>query len=246
MPDVKIFDPFVRKPGTSVAEFSHYWITKHAELVKQFRPIKRYVQNMRLDHKPAGLGKPLGETWCDGCAQTWYDDVSAVDSMVDQPLFPLLMEDETRFLDFAHPRYLLKTHERILDVDGFDERLRGVKVMLFVRRAPGLERSDFETAWADDATADLGRRLGVTRHVVCAAIGDDAAIRHPNVDGPRVPAAGGTDGYDGVRELWWPDMATLEAALESQPRTAADLLWPDAIDAGRSFALVAHERIIVR
>jgi len=229
---VKLFDPLPRKKGTSLAEFSHYWMTHHAELVKEFRRITRYVQSVRLEHKPRALGPPLGETWCDGCAETWHADVSSVDEMAGDPLFPELMDDETRFIDRAHPRYLLKTEERLLDEHEFDPRIRGVKVLLFVRRSPSATRREFTTAWTDDAGATSSRRLGATRHVVCSAVG-------------QVESMSAEDGYDGVRELWWPSMPALGEGLAREPRAAAALLRPDTIDVARSFALVARERVIV-
>lgn len=246
MTQIKVFDPFPRKQGTSLAEFSHYWITHHAELAKEFRRIKRYVQSVRLEHKPAALGPPLGETCCDGCAETWHRDAASVGEMAADERFPDLMEDEANFIDVTHRRYLVKTEEHLLDEHDFDPRLRGVKVLLFARRPPGLRPSQFTAAWTADVAATLGRQLGVTRHVVCSAVGHIERVPSPEAGSPAgTSAASVDDGYDGVRELWWPDMSSLEAGLTRSPDAASRLFRPDSIDAARSFALVAHERVIV-
>lgn len=229
---MKLFDPLVRKEGTSLAEFSHYWMTYHAEIAKEFRRIRRYVQSVRLERTSAALGSPLAEAWCDGCAETWHDDADSIEAMASDPRFPDLMDDETRFIDVAHPRYLLMTEERLLDERDFDPRLRGVKVLLFARRSAALSRPEFAASWIDDSAATLGRQLGATRHVVCSAVG-------------QVAAMSAEDGYDGVRELWWPSMADLEAALARDSRAARSLFQPETIDVARSFALVARERVIV-
>jgi hypothetical protein len=244
--EVKLFDPFPRKVGTSLAEFSHYWITHHGELAKEFRRITRYVQSVRLEHKPAALGSPLADTWCDGCAETWHPDTASVRAMPEEDRFPDLMADEANFVDLSHARSLVVTRERLLDEQRFDPRLRGVKVLLFARRSRDSTRADFTAAWADDAGVDLGRRLGATRHVVCDAI--DHIERPPIAASDHPGATIGTildDGYDGVRELWWPNMAALETALTRQPEAAASLFSPDSIDPAGSFALVAHERLLV-
>jgi hypothetical protein len=246
MTQIKVFDPFPRKQGTSLAEFSHYWITHHAELAKEFRRIRRYVQSVRLEHKPVALGPPLAETWCDGCAETWHRDAASVDEMPDDERFPDLMEDEANFIDVTHRRYLLKAEERLLDERDFDPRLRGVKVLLFVRRSPSLRPPQFVTAWTADVAATWGRQLGVTRHVVCSAIGHIERAPSPETGSPAgASAASADDGYDGVRELWWPNMSALEAGLTRAPDAASRLFRPGSIDPARSFALVAHERVIV-
>lgn len=249
---MKLFDPLPRKRGTSLAEFSHYWMTHHAELAKEFRRIRRYIQSVRLEHKPSALGYPLGDTWCDGCAETWHDDAASVDAMAADPRFSDLMDDEARFLDLTHPRSLLKTEERLMDEHGFDPRLRGVKVLIFVRRAANLSRSEFLTSWDDDAAVSLGRQLGSTRHVVCSSLGQvereaaqDDAGAEGGVSVSAATSVDADDGYDGVRELWWPSMAHLESALAGDPRAAERLIRPHTIDVARSFALVAHERVIV-
>lgn len=242
MTEVKLFDPFRRKPGTSLAEFSHYWITYHGELAKEFRRITRYVQSVRLEHQPSQLGLPLGEAWCDGCAETWHEDSASVLAMPEEERFPDLMADEANFIDLARPRYLLATRELLLDENGFDPRLRGVKVLHFVRRPRGTTRAEFARAWTDVDAATVGRRLGATRQVVCTAIDH---VERPAEEAEAGATPSGDEGFDGVRELWWPNMAALESALVDEPTSAAGLFRPESIDVARSFALVARERVLV-
>jgi hypothetical protein len=164
--------------------------------------------------------------------------------MATEPLFLDLMDDEANFIDLAQPRSLFTAHELVLDERGFDPLRRGVKDLLFVRKKPELERGDFIAAWTDEGAASLGRRLGVNRHIVNTAIGH---LQRASSTGAtdETDDRGESGGYDGVRELWWPDHASLHAGLDHHPKAAAALFDDGAIATEQSFALVAHERVIL-
>jgi hypothetical protein len=243
MSAVKVFDPFPRKVGTSLAEFSHYWMTWHADLAKSFLQLLHYTQNMRLEDKPASLGAPLAETPCDGSAETWFESAQAVQDMVNDPRFPMLMEDERQFMETGAPRHLLMTEEHVLDSERFDTRMRGIKVLVFARRAVGTDQSAFLAEWGRDDAVSLGRTLGATRHVACATVGDVEMV--DPTTGQETPHEPDDAPYDAVRELWWRDLAALREASEREPEAWVELIRPSVIDAPRSYALLAHERIIV-
>lgn len=245
MPGIKLFDPFSRRADLSRAEFSHHWITHHAEIVKDIRRIGRYVQSVRLDDAPALLDEVFAPSAWDGCAETWHASADSVRAMPGEPRFAELMADERRFLDLTRPRQLIQTEEHLVDEDDFDPRTRGVKLLVFVRRQSEVGESEFADRWrtpgADDV--DLAHRLGVTRQVRCTAIGQ--VVREAE-DPPSAPGpASVPGGYDGVHELWWRNRAAMHEALATQPDAARRLLTGDLIDAARSTTLVAHERIIV-
>lgn len=244
MPGVKLFDPFRRKEGTSVADFSHHWITHHAEIVKPIRRITRYVQSLRIPVRAPVLEALFPPVRWDGCAETWHADPSSVAALVDEPRFAELMADERSFLDLSAARHLTITEEHLLDEHGFDPRERGVKLSLFVRRAPRVSGAEFGDLWSG-APADavhLGRRLGVVRHVVCTRVG---SVRRDAEDDSTAMSGSRGDGFDGVREMWWPSRAALESGLAAHPEFARMLLTAGAVDSRRSSALIGQERIIV-
>jgi hypothetical protein len=234
MSAIKVHYPIRHKVGTSIQEFSHYWITYHAEFAKSFAPIRGMAQCLGLPDKPAVLDAPLGETWCDGAAEMWLDDDEALAQLTADPRFAAVIADEDNFIEPGR-RFFVKTVENVLDEAGFDRWRRGVKVTVFARRPPHTSRRDFLAAWdADDATA-LGRALAASRHVACPSVDPESADA----------AAGDAAPYDAVRELWWPDRDAVQAAAESDPDAWAALVHPSAIDAPRSFALYSHERILL-
>jgi hypothetical protein len=242
MTQVKLFDPFPRAAGTTLAAFSAHWTGVHAEIAKAGIPeIRHYVQSHRIESKPTPLGAPLGETWCDGSSETWYDSPAEIEAMLPGRGVAELMRDEENFMDLSVKRYPVMTHEHLVDAARFDPDLHGVKVLLFLRRPPGSSVEQFHAAWLRDDDVALGRAVGVTRHVACTALTENYTFLHPNPDvrdGEDLP-------YDAVRELWWPNAEVLTEAAAREPDGWAQLLNPPAADLPRSFVLFARERVII-
>lgn len=246
MPEpVKVHDLFAHKPDISAEEFHSYWASDHAELACTFPQIKHYVQSHRIEDFDPPVG--LGETWPNGCAETWYDDLSQIEEMVASPRFSAeLMVDETKFMNLENPRPLLVSREALLDEDGFEpEGERGVKLLIFAAMPAGSNREDFLAAWTDDDDIALGRKLGATRHVVWTPITEGGVQIQNDLDSGEEAQAGGGS-YDGVRELWWRDEAAMAAATAADNDDWQALLRLDATDAARSMPLPARERVIIR
>ena len=99
-----------RKPGMSWDEFSEYWRTTHAPLVKERAEvlgIKRYVQvrtlqdrslHGRLQSRNGGSPEPF-----DGIAELWYDSLGAgIRNEAASQAARDLLEDERNFIDLAN------------------------------------------------------------------------------------------------------------------------------------------------
>jgi hypothetical protein len=119
MSGIKVHYPIRRRADLSVPEFSHYWITNHAEFAKSFPLIRGMAQCVALANKPTGLGAPLGRTWCDGAAEMWLADEGALEELASDPRFPEMMADEDNFIE-PGMRFFVKTREWILDEQNFD------------------------------------------------------------------------------------------------------------------------------
>jgi hypothetical protein len=237
---VKLFDPFTRATGTTLAAFSNHWTTVHAEIAKGIPQIRHYVQSHRIEGMPAPITTALGERTCDGSSETWYDSPTEIRTMLSEPGLEQLMLDEENFMDLAIDRYPTITREHPIDAARLDSRAHGVKLLLFVRRAVATA-AEFRAQWPRDDDAALGRAVGATRHVACTALDESYSFLHPNPD----VRAEASQPYDGVRELWWPDAEALTRGAGGRPDAWAQLTRPDAVDAQRSFALFARERVII-
>jgi hypothetical protein len=214
MTQIKLFDPFPRAAGITLAAFSDHWTNVHAKIAKEQIPqIRHYVQSHRGEPMPEALGAPLGPTWCDGSSETWYDSPSELEQMLGEPGVAALMRDEENFMDLMVTRHPVMTHEHLVDAGRLDPATHGVKVLLFTRRAAGST----------------------------TAIPENYTFLHPNPD-VRDPDA---QSYDAVRELWWPDADAIARAARAERSAWARLMHSDAADVPRSFALFAHERVII-
>jgi hypothetical protein len=238
MSRVKLFDPFTRKPGTTLEHFSGHWTEIHAEIAKTIPQIKHYVQSHR---RPGPLPPVLGglaASRVDGSSETWYDDPAAVLTMVDEPGAQALLVDEENFMDLSWPRYPVMTRENAIDGEVQAPSADGAKLLVFTRRAPTLDADAFFGAWVTGDDQALGRAVGATRHVVCPRIED---FTFPNAEVPK----GSDTQIDGVRELWWPSVQAMTDGASRDPAAWDRLVTPPVVDASRSFPLFAYERLII-
>jgi len=230
---IKIHYPIRRRRDLTIPEFSHYWITNHAEFAKEFPQIRGMTQCIAVPGVPTDLFGSLGATWCDGAAEMWLESDRALEELASDPRFPDLIADEDNFVE-PGMRFFIKTSERTLDDRGFDRWRRGVKIAIFARRPEGMSREDFLRAWRhDDPSA--GRALGATRQAECPSV-DSEADDDPT--GDKAP-------YDAVRELWWTDLGALKEAAQAGPERWEALSQPGLLDRDRSFALCSHERVVL-
>jgi hypothetical protein len=107
----------------------------------------------------------------------------------------------------------------------------GVKVLQFVCRAPGIDRDEFRRIWLSESDGDeASNALGLVRHERGAGI--------PESDGEAAA-------FDGVRELWWPDVWCFMAARGEAPEAWEQLISGPGIDpAGSGFLVTTEHRVV--
>lgn len=120
-----------------------------------------------------------------------------------------------------------------------------MKLSFCLRRRPGMDRQAFLAYWRE-THAPLVRRhaqaLGIRRYV-----------QQHTLEGPLAAALaasrGGPEPFDGIAEIWWDDLASLERALAApEARAASQALLEDEkkfIDLPRSPLWLSEEHVIV-
>jgi uncharacterized protein (TIGR02118 family) len=110
-----------RNPTLSRAEFQRYWLDSHGPLVRSLRAalpqMRRYVQSHTLD-SPANdairEGRGTREAY-DGITEVWFDDLASMGGSQSAAALDAgrkLLEDESRFIDFANSSvFLTEEHE---------------------------------------------------------------------------------------------------------------------------------------
>ena len=102
-------------------EFQHYWLDSHGPLVRSLRSalpqMRRYVQSHTLA-TPANdairEGRGTREAY-DGITEVWFDDLASMGGSSSAEALDAgrkLLEDESKFIDFANSSvFLTEEHE---------------------------------------------------------------------------------------------------------------------------------------
>lgn len=203
MDALKVVSFLTRRADFSLAEFSQYWRTTHKDHALKLVEagfFQGYVQNHALTPQPEGL-----ERIADGAPELWINDVSALQRLVDSREYREgAGPDEARFM--TPPAISCVARERVVAGLGRGPALAGaVKLMLVVRRAPGLSRDDFQRCWLAGEGSILmpaARPLRLTRQTVEA--------------GPEETP------FDGVECSWWPDADAAHQAWRARDGQAGE------------------------
>jgi uncharacterized protein (TIGR02118 family) len=104
---IKLICMLKRKEGMSPEEFHAYWRDRHGPLVMSTRSgshVRRYEQN----HRPLSDYRPDDDRrgW-DGVTIQWYDSMEGFYASVQEDDFPLVDEDQRKFLDVSALQFIL-------------------------------------------------------------------------------------------------------------------------------------------
>ena len=96
-----------RNPDLSREEFQRYWLEEHGRLVRSLREaipsMVRYVQSHTLD-TPANdavrASRGTKEPY-DGITEVWFEELGGASTEASVAAGRRLIEDESRFIDFA-------------------------------------------------------------------------------------------------------------------------------------------------
>jgi uncharacterized protein (TIGR02118 family) len=221
---IKVVTWFNRRPDLSVAEFRRYWREEHPKAVLRLPGLRAYNQNPTTD---AGYAK--GQPFCDGVAETWWDDLDTLQAHRGTAGLEALMIDETRFIDGSH-RQSLVVDERVV-VDG--EPPPGcVKQFTWLTRRSELTPEQCHAYWRDHHGPLASTIPGIVRY------GQNQVIDHLYRNG-RQPA------YDGIAIVHLAGMAEARSAAASPQLAATRADEPHFLDTARLPWVVADEIAIV-
>lgn len=198
---IKVIVAIPKRADISDAQFHSHWREPHGRLALHIKPMRRYVQAHRIE----GLQLGYDSGPYSGFAEVWLDDLPSALGLGQDPDYQkYLVPDEPNFCDVSGLKFLLTEEDIGLGGPPILRDDRSFKVLQLVSRSVACSAEQFNSRWATDGTDDaMVNRLGAIRHVRCRAA-------------PGTEPAAGT-GYDAVRELWWPDLASFEAARRRSP-----------------------------
>ena len=96
---VKLIILVKRKPGIALADFRQYALERHAPRVIGLNGLRRYYQCHVRDGSYV-----IGEALLDAAFMLWFDDLAAVERVLESPAYrELVLDDMANFVD---PRYI--------------------------------------------------------------------------------------------------------------------------------------------
>jgi hypothetical protein len=129
-----------RRAGLSIAEFQSHWHDEHGPLVARFKGVKRVWQNHALLRE----GTPI-LPWpgFDACPELEFGDLDAAKLAFSPEHYPpALRADSAKLVDMTKSAILFA--DRIHAAGTID--LRHVRLLMFMRRAPGRTQTDLNDA----------------------------------------------------------------------------------------------------
>jgi uncharacterized protein (TIGR02118 family) len=221
---VKVVAMIKRKPGMSVEDFRHYWLTTHAGIVKRMPGLRRYVQSHTL---LSGYRK--GEPIFDGVVELWFDDTNALRTLSSTAEYAAVMADEANFIDPTKRRSII-TDEHVIKDGAIPQD--GVKNIEFVTHKPGMPIEAFQKHWRE-IHGPLGASIPVVRRYVQS---------HTRLAAYK---SGKTPDYDGVAITWFDSTQAMRvsATTPEYDRTRAD--EPNFIAPGTLPIVITKEQVMI-
>lgn len=220
---VKVLTFLRRKPGMTVEEFQHYWLTRHPAVVTRLPGVRRYVQS----HTLASTYRKGEPAW-DGIAEVWADDTDALRAMTRSPEHTAVQTDEAQFIDRSTMGLIVTDEHEIVDGRPAPEAVKAVE---FLVRRPGASIDEFQQHWRERHARLLAAIPGLRRCVL-------SATRRSAYVAGRAPA------YDGVTLMWFDSLDTLRAAAGSSAYTAAVADRAHFLATGSPPFIVTREHVI--
>ncbi|KQX19138.1 MULTISPECIES: EthD domain-containing protein [unclassified Sphingomonas] len=209
-----------RRPGFNIEEFSEYWRTVHKQYAMRMAEIGLtlgYLQNHLIEGDIEGLPRTS-----DGCAEVWMRSLDNLRSFASSPEYlEGAAVDEERFMAMR-PQVLIGREVELVAGPSRIEALHLTKVMLWVKRRPGVSNGDF-AKWVDPMW-----------EMAAGARKPQKLLRVTALDSSETRF--GDPPYDGLEISWWPDLATFENAWKERRSENMPL-----IDASATTGLIVRE-----
>jgi len=227
---IKGFALLPKKPGISDEQFHSHWRGVHAQLALRIPSLRRYVQSHRLP----GLRASFPESLFEGAAEVWYDSLAAALAMRDSPEYlEGAYKDELNFIDQAGLKWLATQENVVVAGAPMAKDAKCVKGLFLVKRKPGLSVAEFQDYWRTKHAPLVPRTPHLLRYVQCHVLRETYESDTP-------PA------FDGVAELWWPDVEKFKESWAS-PELQVEQLndAKNFVDGAGSMAFLAEENRVI-
>ena len=194
---IKVFYLVSKRPDISDEQFHRHWREVHAPMALKIPALRRYVQSHRIKHAGFGLSSPY-----DGVAEVWFDNLNTARQMREsREYIEGAFADEPNFIDTSRLAWIATQENVVLAGPKTEKKTPSVKALFFPKRKPGMSVADFQNYWRERHAPIVPKTPALLRYVQCHILAETYQDDMPK--------------HDGVAELWWPDLASLEKAAVS-------------------------------
>lgn len=152
------------KPGMSETDFQRYWIEEHAvKYACKIPQIRRYLIDSRIPFGDDDTAPIFG-----GVAEIWLEnEEEQLASLQTDAFLQGARLDEPRWAAFWKTMVLDTTAHVIIEGNSCEQVNQGCKVLMLVKRMPGLSLSEFREYMLGDHAKLAGDIPGVRRYLQC-------------------------------------------------------------------------------
>ena len=192
-----------KKPGLSAAEFRAHWRDVHGSLAAKLPGLRRYHQNHVVDRQQRGITYARGSYDFDGISELWFDDLPSMQRAFSSELVPELAADEATFI--GDLKLVTAIQQPVVPVP---KGARLIKRMSTLKRRSDVSPEKFQHEWFQVHSV-LVKRLPEVKGYTQNLIFDRSHGRGRPASYEELP-------IDGVVELWFEDLASLEGGFGSE------------------------------
>lgn len=198
---IKGFILLTKKVDISDEQFNQHWLNVHGPLAFRLKSLRRYIQSHRLARSVPEF--PVNSKFS-GIAEVWVDNLQDAQGIPEDPDYlDGLYKDEPNFLNREQTRYLFtKEHTIVEPPDLQVDSQPYIKSLYLTLRKPGMSVVKFQKHWLEKHAPLIPKIPGL--------LGYTQAHVLPEIYEQEPPC------FDGVAELWWPDIETFLTAWNSK------------------------------
>lgn len=198
---IKGYILLTKKTDISEKQFSEHWFTIHGPLALRLKRLRHYVQSHRLLHSVPEF--PMTSTYS-GVAEVWMDTLADAQNIPNDPDYlEGLYLDEPNFLIREQTRYLFTEEHIIMPPPALATGEEPyIKSMYLTKRLPGMSVEEFKEHWLNTHAPLIPETPGLVAYTQSHTVAEAYEQENPC--------------YDGIAELWWPNVDTFLKAWNSK------------------------------
>jgi uncharacterized protein (TIGR02118 family) len=217
-----------RLPNLPVEQFRKHWRTVHGPLAARLPGLRAYHQNHIVDSEQLGISYPRGNWNIDGFSELWFDDRDAMRRAIASEAYAPIAADSDAFV--SDTRVIVAEQQVVVPVPADAGPL--IKRMSILTHSQGCDADRFRHEWWT-VHAPMVQRfpelVGYTQNLIV----DREGVPGASSARDAVPA-------DGIVEMWFRDVAGLQAAFASDAAQEAQAHARDFIGEITTFLVETH------